>query len=172
MIGGQFDLNSYSVDTQANTFDYTGNNTKSLGIAPQFGYFIFKHTAVGLELLYNREKSSSSTEIDFSRTFSFVPFLRYYIGKGKVKPYLHTGMGPGWMKTKNGYLSGFPDDPQYSKLLIWEIKGGVEFLINKHIGFDFGFGYNSTTAYFKNYSSDWENVSKGTTGTAAIIIHL
>jgi hypothetical protein len=177
MLGGQIDLNSYSVTTPGIPDSYASEKTKSIGIAPSAGYFIFENFALGCEILYNGKRSTIPTGQKFSRTFSFEPFVRYYIGKGKIKPYLHAGTGPGWTKTRTTLKSGFPDQTQKSKLLIYEIRGGVEFLINKSVGFDFGFGYNSTTTYFKepmvNGSFDeWEHVANGTTGSVAVIIHL
>lgn len=159
-----------------NPLSYATEKTKTIGIAPQLGYFIFKNFSVGFEVLYNNKRSTTPTGNNFSRTFSFVPFLRYYIGKGKFKPYLHTGIGPGISKTGSSNF-GFPEQTQTSKLLIYEIRGGVEFSVYKNIGFDFGFGYNSTTIFFKepmvNGSyNEWQNISNGTTGTLAIVIYL
>jgi hypothetical protein len=51
------------------------------------------------------------------------------------------------------------------------MKGGLELLINKHVGFDADFGYNSTT-YFYNDGSKWKNTTKGSTGSLALIIYL
>jgi hypothetical protein len=155
---------------------YERTKSKSIGLAPFAGYFILDNLPVGLELLYNNSSSNSSLGNYFSRSFSFVPIIRYYIGKGQFKPYIHAGIGPGFSKTgtPNGTL---PQLIENSKLLIWEVKGGVEFLANKHIGLDFNFGYKSTTEYYKDAMADgsytrWKNITKGTTATAAVVIHL
>jgi hypothetical protein len=176
LLGGQFDLNFSSVTMPDIPNSSTGSKTRIIGIAPQLGYFILDNLPVGLEALYNSKKSTDDAGYKFSRTLSVVPFIRYYIGKGKIKPYIHAGIGPGISKT--GSKSGnFPELTQSSKLLTREIRGGFEILVNKSVGFDFGFGYNSTTTYYKEPMvngtfDEWKNVSKGTAGSIAVVIYL
>jgi opacity protein-like surface antigen len=176
LLGGQLDLNFSHASQPGNPLGYAEAKTKSLGFAPQFGYFILKNIPIGFELLYNNKKTTTPTGDSFSRTFSFVPFFRSYFGKGKLKPYIHAGLGPGMSKTGNS-SDGFPEHTQSSKLLTYEVKGGIEYLFNKNIGFDFGFGYKSTTTFFKeplvNGSYDeWNNITNGTGGSLAIVFYL
>ncbi len=171
MISGQIDLNSISVTTPGHPSGYN-NKIKTAGIAPIAGYFIFQNFCAGLELLYNYNKSVQPNGLTTNtlRSLSFVPFLRYYFVNGKIRPYFQAGAGPGFGRStsKQGI---FPETTQKSKIMIYEFKGGIELLINKHAGFDADYGYNSTT-YLYNYGTKWKNTIKGSTGSLAIIVYL
>jgi len=169
MISGQIDLNSISVTTPGIPSGYN-NKVKNAGVAPIAGYFIFQNFSAGLELLYNYKKSLSDVTTNTLRSLSFVPFMRYYFVNGKIRPYFQAGAGRGFSKSTNKQ-GNFPETTQKSTIMIYELKGGIELLINKHVGFDADYGYNSTT-YFYDEGTKWKNTTKGSTGSLALIIYL
>jgi hypothetical protein len=171
LLSGQIALNSISVTTPGSPGGYS-ENVKSVGIAPIAGYFIFQNFAAGMQFLFNYKKTPGSYGVTATtlRSLSFVPFLRYYLINGKIRPYFEAGAGPGFGKStsKSGI---FPQSTQKSKIMVYEMKGGIELLVNKHVGLDADFGYSSTTNSFNN-GSEWKTTIKGTTGSVALIIYL
>lgn len=183
LLGGQYGLNFSSNTTTVNFSNnsYTGGKSRSLEIAPQVGYFILHNSAVGLEFLYNYNKeigqeTQGYASYNFTRSYSFIPFLRYYFGSKKIKPYLHAGAGPGWRKTGSKNYN-FPENTQKTKLLFYELKGGLALFFNEHISFDFGIGYESTKTLFKEplesgSFDEWNIVKKGINSTIGIVVYI
>jgi hypothetical protein len=171
MISGQISLKSITVTTPDIPGGYH-DNAKTASIAPVAGYLIFQNFAAGLELLYNYKKSLNTNGVTTNtlQSLSFVPFLRYYFINGKIRPYFQAGAGRGFGKSSNKNGT-FPETIQKSSIMIYEIKGGIELLINKHVGFDADYGYNSTTYFYKE-GTEWKNTNKGSTGSLALIIYI
>ena len=181
LVGGQ-----YSLDFSSNKSTFNGSNnsyesgkSRSLQIAPQVGYFFLRNTAVGLEFLYHFEKEFGQEYLgyanyNYEKSFSIIPFLRYYFGHGILKPYLHTGIGPGWVKTGSKNYN-FPEFTQKSKILFYELRGGLGIFINEHISFDIGVGYEFTKQFYKESMIDgsydeWNTIRKGIGTTVGIVI--
>ncbi len=171
LLSGQIALNSISVTTPGSPGGYN-EKVKSVGIAPIAGYFIFQNFAAGMQLLFNYKKTpgTDGAAATSLRSLSFVPFLRYYPINGKIRPYFEAGAGPGFGKSTSK-LGNFPLSTQKSKIMDYELKGGIELLVNKHVGLDADFGYGSTTYSF-NDGSKWKTTIKGSTGSVALIIYL
>lgn len=179
LLGGQYSLN-FSSSTQ--TFKTTNisnewNKTRSLEITPLISYFIFNNIPAGLELLYDfKYNGITKNNYSSSSSFSFLPFLRYYVGGTKIKPFLHAGIGPGWKKdvTKDG---DFPKTIQTSKLLIYELRGGLGIFLNKQVSIDISFGYHSISEFHKEPMVDgtfdkWRIISNGTGATIGFMFYL
>jgi len=171
MLSGQIALNSISVTTPGSPGGYN-EKVKSIGLAPVAGYFIFPNFAAGMELLFNYKKTPGADGYTTNtlRSLSFVPFMRYYPINGNIRPYFQAGAGPGFGRSTSKH-ENFPQSSQKSKIMVYEIKGGIELLVNKHVGLDADFGYGSTTQSFNN-GSQWKTTIKGTTGSVALIIYL
>lgn len=181
LIGGQYGLNFSTNTTTFNGNDnsFVKGKMRSLKIMPQVGYFFLNNTAIGLEPLYSFEKNIGQenqgyADYDYIRSFSIIPFLRYYVGHGKFKPYLHAGVGPGWRKTGSKNYN-FPEATQKSGVFFYELRGGLALFINDHISFDFGMGYESTKIIYKEPMSDgssdkWNTLQKGINSTIGIVV--
>jgi hypothetical protein len=93
------------------------------------GYFLFKNLVLDEELIYSYTKNvipynSTTSFYNSKRLLSVVPFARYYYGDKSLRPYIHTGIGPGWRKTINKD-SVSPESDQKSKILFYEVKGRI-----------------------------------------------
>ena len=183
LVGGQYSLN-YSSNTS--TFNGSNNSfesgkSRSFQITPQVGYFIFNHAAAGIEFIYRYNKEYGQeiqgvSNYDFTKNLLLIPFFRYYFGNGKVMPYLHTGIGPGWQKTGSKNYS-FPETTQKTKLLFYELRGGLAFFINQSVSFDFGIGYESQKTLFnepmvEGPSDKWNTLEKGIKSTLGIVVSI
>jgi hypothetical protein len=183
LIGGQYSLNfsSNSSTVKGSNNSYVSGKTRSLQLAPQVGYFVIRNGSLGLEFRYNFEKEigqaiQGADNYNYTRSYSFVPFVRYYIGRGRIKPYLHADIGPGWRKTgmKNTIMAEFT---QKSKLLFYELRGGLGIFVNKYISFDIGIGYESTTIFYSqplvNGTQDkWKVLQNGLGSTIGLVVCL
>ncbi len=160
LVGGQYVLN-FSSNTssfvgQSNSYEY--GKYRTLAISPQAGYFIFDNVPVGLEFLYSYARSSSGSSTSHGSTYTFIPFIRYYVGKSAIKPYIQAGAGPGWGK-------GTAVDFSYTstnkvKLFRYELTGGVAAFINEYISIDISLSYKSTSESNYTYTTVGNPVSK------------
>lgn len=185
LLGGQSSLDFTSFSSKWKTDSGSGDNgkTRTLDITPQVGYFIANNFAVGLEMPYNYSKDIDGDDSFTTSSYTVVPFVRYYFGKTKIKPYLHGGIGPGWGKTKidyNLYPDSNPDpnyifDPNYSShLFTYEMGGGLAVFLNEHVSLEFGLGYASASAkwYDKNVKMNRENTASGIGASIGIAMSL
>ena len=130
-----------------------------------------------MEIQYNHnynEYINGSTY--YSTSFAGVPFLRYYFGGAKIKPYLHGGIGPGWQQDKTKDNSIITFKTKYS-LLVFILSAGLGVFLNEHISFDFGFGYHSTTEFHKEPMESgtydkWRVIKNGTGATIGFMLYL
>ena len=178
LVGGQYDLNfsSYKTSYKGPTNSFTYNNYKTFSISPLVGYLVTTNLAFGVEIPYNYNKTSNESSISRSSAILIQPFVRYYIGNKKVKPYLLLSLGPGWQKTGSADF-GWPETTQKTKLFKYQFKGGLSFFVNEFICFDFNLGYRSLTTFFKepmvNGSyNEWKVLNKGMEAAIGLTVFL
>jgi outer membrane protein W len=127
-----------------NTYKYY-----SYGIAPQVGYFLFNNFAVGLTPYcsfgyYSNSKSSA---------VGIGPFLRYYLGKSKVRFFIEAGSQYSFQNIlyKNFQNIPPPNDNLKIKDNTWNenISAGAVYFITKNIGLEakVQFSYAKTKSY-------------------------
>ena len=140
LIGGSSSLDFASYSSKWETEYGSGDNGKfrNLDFTIQSGYFVFNNLAAGLEIPFNYSKEIDGNDYYTSTSVTLIPFVCYYFGKGKIKPYLVGGIGPGWGKE---HYSSDNDLKIPTKILACEIDGGLAVFLNEHISLDFGLGY-------------------------------
>jgi hypothetical protein len=145
LIGGQYVLNfSSNISSfvgQSNSYEY--GRFRTLAMDPQAGYFILDNVPVGLEFLYTYGRSSGGSSTSHSSTYTFIPFIRYYVGKSAIKPYVQAGAGPGWGKGEEVDFGS--TSTTKAKLFRYELTGGLGAFINKYISIDISLSYKSTS---------------------------
>ena len=100
MLGGQTKL-EYSTFNGSWKTDYNSGSsgkTRSLEIDPQIGRFIANNFALGIEVPYNRNKDIDGDDSYTTSSLMVMPFVRYYFGKTKVKPYLLIRICKSWQQ--------------------------------------------------------------------------
>lgn len=168
LLGGQYSM----VFSNKKATDFDSNITKqtSLEISPQAGYFIFKNFSCGLEFRYSFfKKITVSEEIKVTSTL-YIPFIRSYFGRGDYKPYLHLGIGMGNKTTQRDI--GYYLMRNYSKVIIYEARGGIGIFMSDNILFDVGIGYNSKIEKLKSITGiiyEHEASNNGVVGTVGFI---
>jgi hypothetical protein len=100
LVGGSFGFSSVADKNKTDNTTVVNGRTTSVGLSPQFGYFVIDNLAVGgnLDLQLSRYKQKSAG--DFNSTgsqFSFGPFVRYYFKPGI---FVHGAFGAGAARTK------------------------------------------------------------------------
>lgn len=175
LIGGESSLEFSSFSSKWQTDYGNGDNGKSryLDITAQIGYFVFNNFVVGLEIPYTYTKEIGEDNTYISSSVTFVPFLKCYLGKTKIKPYLQGGIGPGWGNTKNDSFYG-SDIKVPTKILAYEIGGGLGIFLNEHFSIDLGLGYASASAKWldENTNMNWKNTSSGIGASIGIVVCL
>jgi opacity protein-like surface antigen len=93
-----------------------------------------------LQLYIDRYKDDSSDDIYTYTQVVIGPFVRYYIGSGKIKPYGHFAIGGGSAIDKYD-PDGGSTDTEKSGILAMQFGGGAAFFINDNVALDLGLLY-------------------------------
>jgi opacity protein-like surface antigen len=176
-IGGSSSLDLSFLNYKWKTDSGSGDDgkTTSLEFNGQIGYFVFKNCVLGLEIPYTYSKEIDRNETnDYSyltTTVNLIPFLRYYIGNSKFKPYFHGGIGPGW-----GFDKYFDSSNNEKKIPLnifaYEIGGGLGFFVNEHLSIDIGILYGSASIKWRDTSAnmDRSSIASGVGSTIGIVM--
>ncbi len=129
-------------------FGTKGPSDITFSVNPSGGYFITNNLAGGIELLYSAYSSKTAASNYISGTYGIGPFLKYYLGKRKIKPFVRAGMEFSRFHSKikgsgfAGVMKGFDNTIDYA------FDAGIACFINNKISIDAGIGYNSFTRNF------------------------
>jgi len=174
LIGGQSSL-EYSTYKSGGVTQYTSANndkTRNLDITPQIGWFIAHNFAVGLEVPYSHSKEFDGDDTYTTSSLMVMPFMRYYLGKSKIKPYLHGAIGPGWGKNKTDISMGQNYETNFN-LTGYEAGGGLGIFLNSHVSLDFSLGYGHISSKFTDYTNmERKDIVKGIDANIGIVVCL
>jgi outer membrane protein len=164
LIGGDTRLNFSSLSQKMENDDNSVEVGKAMNIEvyPQIGYFVTDGLALGAEIpiMYTTEEDINDIK---QSTFSIAlaPFLRYYIGVDKVRPYIHGSVGFGKTKYKLDYENGQTNDAN-AGLFMYEIGGGLGIFLTDKVSLDFSIGYTSVAMNLEEfYEEDVKQVTSG-----------
>jgi outer membrane protein len=164
LIGGSSAFNFSSTTEKYKSDDGDGTNGKNLdlNLVPQVGYFVMDGLAVGLELniTYSSYKVDGAADKSSGTTLVAAPFVRYYYGASKIKPYGEGAFGFGT------YIDKYPDfeGTQTDKygVFAWQLKGGIGVFLNDAVSFDLGLGYQSLSVKAKeNNDANYRDITSG-----------
>jgi hypothetical protein len=156
LLSGGSNLSFYTYKNNWEGSDYS-DKSSSISLTPQGGYFITDGLAIGAEIPFYHYWNSNYK----STSFSFGPFLKYYLGKSKFKPYLLGAVDYGKDRSKADYETSSYE--YTSKIYLYKLEVGMGIFINKNLAIDFGFQYiyqdlklkvNEQAAYNKGNSKD------------------
>lgn len=171
LLGGDSKLDFSMANSMIGLNGISGESV-DIDFSPQIGFFVFNNFALGLSIpiSYGSYKPDNTMVLSSESTsISLVPFFRYYMGKGKIKPYLQGGIGLGNLKTT--YTN--PLEALYESnglLILYDIETGIGIFLNEKVSLDFSFGYNYTA-----YSSDEShtvNISRKIAGGIGVLVIL
>jgi len=179
LIGGESNLNFSSMTYE---LEYEGESEElgkvtTLSFSPHVGYFIIDNLAIGVTFpfSYAKEKDEDKSEY-IEKTVQFAPFIKFYMGKGIVKPYLRGSLGIG--KSYSSYNDPVNDesDKNTAKTTSYNLGAGVGIFINKTISIDLGLNYSHTKLHPENddsyYSVNINQITKGVNFGVGIIVLL
>jgi hypothetical protein len=175
LIAGESGLNFSSFNSKWKSDYGSGDNGKSknLDFTAQIGSFILNNIVLGLEIPYSYSKVIDGSNTSSSSSVTFVPFLKCYIGKSKIKPYIQGGIGLGWGNEK--YDDSYSDEIKVpTKITAKEIGGGFGIFLNEHFSIDIGMGYASASSKWldENTNVNYKNTAKGFAASIGFVICL
>lgn len=161
IIGGETNLNFNSKETE---FKSDGNSEDlgtitRFGLSPKVGYFIADGFAIGVEvpietITYPDQGFSSDLYLKKEKSFAVTPFLRGYLGKNNIKPFLEFKAGFG-KKTQD--IKGPWEDLEWEfSTFQYEFSGGIAVFLNKYVAFEFGLGYSELTSKIEESNVNFE----------------
>ena len=119
-------------------------------LSPHTGYFVKDNLALGAELsvsISNTKDYDYNSELRES-TIAFSPFVRYYLGNKKVKPYMHASGGIGSYKDNYIASSSEYNDESTITLFYYSIGAGAGFFISDGVSIDLELGYGGISSKF------------------------
>jgi hypothetical protein len=124
----------------------TDSKTTSIDFEPHIGIFVVKNLAIGLSLdvYYSLEKNSSNDDKSSTTLLEGSPFVRFYIGNGKVKPFVQGKVGIGLENFKDMPVVGTSTTDKYT-VFNFGFMGGVALFLNDHVSLDLGLGFTSNS---------------------------
>lgn len=150
MLGGSsqfgfgFGSSKYKYDGESES----GPKSTAINFSPSIGYFAINNLSVGLRVELQYEKEKEGSDEMSSTMFVAAPFVRYYFGASKIKPFADVMAGFGSIKEK--YESeGYSEDGTNS-IFILSGSFGVAFFLNDVVALDLMLGYVSTTTKNKD----------------------
>lgn len=179
LIGGESNLNFSSMTYE---MEYDGESEElgkitTLSFSPHVGYFVIDNLAIGVTfpLSYAKEKDEDKSEY-INKTIQFAPFIKFYIGKGIVKPYLKGAIGIG--KSFSSYNDPVNDESEKrtAKATSYNLGAGVGIFINKTISIDLELNYTHTKLDPEDddsfYGMDINQITKGVNFGVGFIVLL
>jgi len=173
LVGAGSDLNFNFLSTQSETDEYESDKIKdsSFEISTDVGYFIANNFAVGIGMIYSNSTKKEDEDKFKSSTFAAGPFVRYYFGQQKIKPFLHSALAFG--KSIEEYDTSYMDDKNDYSLISYEFGGGISLAIAKNIACELGLAYGVANASFTDYyNQDVETTAKGIAGNFGFTVFL
>jgi outer membrane protein len=144
LLGGETNLNFSSLNDKWESDDGNEDTWKTTNIwfSPRIGLFIADGLALGVELpiSYSYQKYKDLDEYS-SNSIEISPFIRYYFGSSKIKPYLNGKVGFGKRKSKSVPASGDSHESS-SGMFSYKFGGGLGIFITENVSLDIGLGYS------------------------------
>jgi opacity protein-like surface antigen len=178
IIGGNtsFDFSNIKLFKETETGNKNAGETLDLEFDGLIGFFANKKLMFGIDIPLSYVKETDENEkADYSSitsTLSLMPFIRRYIGNGKLKPYLHGGIGIGWGRNK--YFESYDEIKVSLQILAYEIGGGISYFLNDHLAIDFNVLYGGASIKWINpyTDNDEKRTGSGVGSSIGLIICL
>jgi outer membrane protein len=156
----QTEKGRWQVGVSVGSLSYTqqaGNKSFSAGLAPSAGYFVADNFLIGTGLPLSLSSSKSSNGPFYTETtttgIGLSPFIRYYIGKAMLKPYLGASYSYSSLRYKYKTFIGDVTGTGYSSILSPTV--GVAYFINRNVALNAGLNYTiqTTEAEYLDYAA-------------------
>lgn len=145
LVAGTCDLQALSSSKNWTDSDENGKSFK-LNITPTAGYFVVNDLAVGGKLaFYYFSDDVEHNEFEFTYTSSSValsPFVRYYFGSNKIRPFIELSAGYGKQKSEFIYENSNDNQGYSGDFKTAQLTGGFDLFLNDKVAIDLGLGYS------------------------------
>ncbi|WP_158500540.1 outer membrane beta-barrel protein [Spirosoma radiotolerans] len=142
----QTEKGRWTVGAQVGNFQYSthnGYNSFSGSISPSAGYFVANNLVVGtgVPLSLNTSKYyNSNGEVHYRSTgIGLAPYVRYYVGSNKLKPYV--GVSYTYSSTRQRSEMGYQTLKSGGFTSIVSPSIGVAYFINRSVALSAGLNY-------------------------------
>lgn len=181
----QTEKGRWTMGAQIGNLSYANQNeghSLSISATPSAGYFVTDGLALGMGIPVDINTQNSVVSIanysskSNSLSIGLSPFVRYFIGQSKLKPYL--GISYSYSRSNSNSrrtdISGIYSSESKGKSTVLIPTLGLIYFINQHLGLSAGLNYNinhddqtgtisepTSPASPSSYSSDYKYLSLG-----------
>lgn len=152
----QTERGRWQVGTQIGDLHYVNNETRTAGskqfsgsLLPSAGYFIAKNLVVGAGLPLSLSSSRTTDAYSASGAYEskstitgigIAPFIRYYLGEAKLKPFLGLSYSYVLNRAKYQSYSGAKSSEGHTSVITPNL--GLAYFITRNIALNATLGYN------------------------------
>jgi hypothetical protein len=134
MVGGSVGFSfekTASASSTSSSASYDEVSSTTFSFSPNIGYFVVDGLALGLDASY----ATITHEDDYKQTeYSIAPFLRYYMGKGQVKMFVHGEYG--LLRLKAEPIGSYSSNNPIYKGSIFLVGVGAATFLSKNIALE------------------------------------
>lgn len=116
------------------TFPTGGGGGSIVSVQPTVGWFLVDNLALGIGIPLFTAGNSNFRTTQIGAT----PFLRYYVGKKNVRPFLNLSGGVINSTVSSNFTGGGRESSTEG---IYSVGAGLAFLLNRYVSFDLGLSY-------------------------------
>jgi hypothetical protein len=176
LLGGSSNMGFSASTNKWKNDNGSGTDSKdlNLNLSPQVGFFVINGLAVGLvmEINYSSSKDDATNDKSISTTLVAGPFVRYYFGSSKIKPFVEGSGGFGLYVDKYDPDEGNTLTDKYGVMAL-QGKGGVAFFLNDAVSLELGLSYNYMTAKAKeDNDTNYKTINGGIGMDIGIVVVL
>ncbi len=158
VVMAQTEKGRWTVGAQVGNFQYStqnGYNSFSGSLSPSAGYFLANNLLIGagvpLSLTTNKFSNPSGDVLYKSTEIGLSPYVRYYVGSGKLKPYVGVSYAYSMTRQRTDMDYQTLKTSGFTSSVIPTV--GIAYFINRSVALNAGLNYvwsrfgNGTQAY-------------------------
>jgi outer membrane protein len=145
----QTEKGRWTVGTEAGNLIYRNQNfnkTFSADLTPSAGYFLANGLLVGtgLPISFTHQTASSFISKYTGTGIGLSPFIRYYFGPSRLKPY--AGLSYSYIRVSRQYVTPGGDASGKGYSTVFAPTVGLAYFINRTVALNAGLNYTSATS--------------------------
>jgi hypothetical protein len=147
LLSGGSNLGAYFSGNKSETGTSTIKSASSgFNLDLKMGYFVARNLVIGEYgyVGYDHYKNKDNDYESKGTDVSIGPFIRYYFGQSKVKPFINTQIE--WMWANNKYITNNNTSESKYTGPAYGVSGGVAIFVNEHVGLTCALGYHGRSS--------------------------
>jgi len=155
----QTEKGRWTAGVNIGSFTFRKNNS-TINLAPAAGYFVAPNFVVGTGVPIIINRSDEGSDFYRSSAIGIAPFVRYYIGQSRLKPYLSFSYSYSFVRQRYNFTGALPVPDEKGHNRDTSPSIGLAYFINRNVALnaDLSHHWSKSNAIFavgdrNNYTS-------------------